>query len=166
MRGLVPKFIMLICLLHINFRPFDPCERVLTAPFMQLGSLRGGAVYFFGNFTKLEVTCISTSEKNCIVFFPHNTKVHPRPLENKTSHWIVLWWYQTCRKVLRLVYSLVPPAAPDLATKNSAEKCSVWGHLDPGHSKEVRIISCSTCHSLNSNVYFYSQSLSRNLHFG
>ena len=30
MRGLVPKFIMLICLLHINFRPFDPCERVLT----------------------------------------------------------------------------------------------------------------------------------------
>ena len=30
MRGLVPKFIMLICLLHINYRPFDPCERVLT----------------------------------------------------------------------------------------------------------------------------------------
>ena len=25
MRGLVPKFIMLICLLHI-YRPFDPCE--------------------------------------------------------------------------------------------------------------------------------------------
>ena len=31
MRGLVPKFIMLICLLHINYRPFDPCERVLTS---------------------------------------------------------------------------------------------------------------------------------------
>ena len=31
MRGLVPKFIMLIiCLLHINYRPFDPCERVLN----------------------------------------------------------------------------------------------------------------------------------------
>ena len=30
MRGLVPKLIMLICLLHINYRPFDPCERVLT----------------------------------------------------------------------------------------------------------------------------------------
>ena len=30
-RGLVPKFIMLICLLHINDRPFDPCERVLTS---------------------------------------------------------------------------------------------------------------------------------------
>ena len=31
MRGLVPKFIMpIICLLHINYRPFDPCERVLT----------------------------------------------------------------------------------------------------------------------------------------
>ena len=37
MRGLVPKFIMLICLLHINYRPFDPCERVLT----ELGNCGG-----------------------------------------------------------------------------------------------------------------------------
>ena len=27
-RGLVLKFIKLICLLHINYRPFDPCEGV------------------------------------------------------------------------------------------------------------------------------------------
>ena len=35
MRGLVPKFLMLICLLHINYRPFDPCERVLTVRFSE-----------------------------------------------------------------------------------------------------------------------------------
>ena len=73
------------------------------APFMQPGSFWAGAVYFFGNFTKIEV--ISASEKNCIVFSQRNTSVLPLPLENKSSHWIVLWWYQTCRKVLRLVYS-------------------------------------------------------------
>ena len=72
-----------------------------------------------------------------------------------TSHWIVLGWKQTFRKDLHLVYSLLS-AAPNLATQNSMEKCSVWVRLEPEHSKEVRILMST---SMNSHSQSHSHTL-------